>query len=78
MEATPAQLAWLYRVRSMASEMLVPRFTQQGLESALSELRSLMISAENVRKVPKILAGAGIRYVVVETLPTAKIDGVTF
>lgn len=78
MEATPAQLAWLYRVRSMASEMLVPRFTQQGLEVALRELRSLMVSAENVRKVPKILAGAGIRYVVVETLPAAKIDGVTF
>jgi HTH-type transcriptional regulator/antitoxin HigA len=78
MDASPAQLAWLYRVRSMASEMLVPRFTHQGLEAALKELRGLMISAENVRKVPKILAGAGIRFVVVETLPTAKIDGVTF
>jgi len=78
MEATPAQIAWLYRVRAMASELLVPRFTQQGLEAAIVELRKLMISAENVRRVPKILAEAGIRFVVVETLPGAKIDGVTF
>lgn len=77
-EATPAQLAWLYRVRAMASELLVPRFSQEGLERALIELRALMISAENARKVPRILADAGIRYVVVETLPTAKIDGVCF
>lgn len=78
MEATPAQLAWLYRVRSMASEMLVPRYTPDALDKALGELRALMISAENIRKVPRILADAGIRFVVVETLPTAKIDGVCF
>lgn len=77
-EATPAQLAWLYRVRAMASEMLVPRFRPETLDTALSQLRALMVSAENVRKVPRILAEAGIRYVVVETLPTAKIDGVCF
>jgi HTH-type transcriptional regulator/antitoxin HigA len=77
-EPTPAQLAWLYRVRSMASELLVPRFTEKALEQALLELKPLMISAENVRKVPRILMNAGIRYVVVESLPTAKIDGVCF
>lgn len=77
-EPSPAQLAWLYRVRSMASEMLVPRYTPQALDAALRELKSLLVSAENVRKVPRILAQAGIRFVVVETLPTAKIDGVCF
>lgn len=76
--ATPAQLAWLHRVRAMASEMLVPRFDPGALPKVLAELRALMVSAENVRKVPKILAAAGIRFVVVETLPAAKIDGVTF
>ena len=76
--ATPAQLAWLYRVRSMASEMLVPRYTSKGLDAALVELKSLMISAENVRKVPRILGDIGIRLVIAETLPTAKIDGVCF
>lgn len=77
-EPSPAQLAWLYRVRAMASEMIVPRFSQQALEAAIVELKSLLVSAENVRKVPRILADAGIRFVVVETLPAAKIDGVCF
>ena len=77
-DPSPAQLAWLYRVRSMASEMIVPRYTPQALDLALRELKSLLVSAENVRKVPRILAEAGIRFVVVETLPTAKIDGVCF
>ena len=77
-EPTPAQLAWLYRVRSMATEMIVPRYTPQALESALRELKNLLVSAENVRKVPRLLADAGIRFVVVETLPSAKIDGVCF
>lgn len=77
-EPSPAQLAWLYRVRAMASEMIVPRFSQQALDAAIREMKSLLVSAENVRKVPRILADAGIRFVVVETLPAAKIDGVCF
>jgi HTH-type transcriptional regulator/antitoxin HigA len=77
-EPSPAQLAWLYRVRAMASEMIVPRFTPEALEGAIRELQLLLISAENVRKVPRILMEAGIRYVLVESLPGAKIDGVCF
>lgn len=77
-ETTPAQLAWLYRVRSMAAEMIVPPYSSDKLDAALEELRPLRISAENVRLVPRILEQAGIRFVVVETLPTAKIDGACF
>ncbi len=77
-EPSPAQLAWLYRVRAMASEMIVPRFTPEALEAAIRELQLLLISAENVRRVPRILMEAGIRYVLVESLPGAKIDGVCF
>ena len=77
-EASPTQLAWLYRVRSMAAEMIVPKYSPKALDAALAELKLLLGSAENVRKVPRILAEAGIRFVVVETLPTAKIDGVCF
>lgn len=77
-QATPAQIAWLHRVRTMAEEMLVPRYTQGGLDKALTELKSLLVSVENVRKVPRILMEAGVRFVVVESLPAAKIDGVCF
>lgn len=77
-ETTPAQLAWLYRVRSMAVEMIVPPFSPDKLDQALTELHALRVSTESVRLVPRILERAGIRFVVVETLPTAKIDGVCF
>lgn len=75
-DTTAVQLAWLYRVRQLASEMIVPPYTQAKGKAALEKLRPLMASAEAARKVPKVLAESGIRFVIVETLPSAKIDGV--
>jgi len=77
-EPTPAQLAWLYRVREIADEMIVPRYTVQGAQGALIKLKALLSAPEEARKVPRILAECGIRFVLVETLPSAKIDGVCF
>jgi HTH-type transcriptional regulator/antitoxin HigA len=76
--ATPSQMAWLYRVKALASEMLVPRYFSKNLDSVFDQLKLLMASPENVRKVPRILMDAGIRFLLVETLPSAKIDGVCF
>ena len=78
MDATPAQLAWLYRVRSIASEMLVPRYQEGGADGAIGKLKQLLASAEEIRRAPKILAEAGIRFLIVESLQSAKIDGVCF
>jgi HTH-type transcriptional regulator/antitoxin HigA len=75
---TPAQLAWLYRVRKIASEMLVSRYSIEGLRWAVDEMKPLLFAAEATRKVPKILSDCGVRYVIVESLPGAKIDGVCF
>lgn len=75
-EATPAQLAWLYRVRQIASEMLAAPFSEFGAKRASGLLRELTLSAESARKVPRILSEAGIRFVIVESLTSAKIDGV--
>lgn len=75
---TPAQLAWIYRVKEIASEMLVARYSSAGVQNAIKLLSSLLSSPELSRKVPRILAECGIRYVVVETLSAAKIDGVCF
>lgn len=77
-DPTPAQLAWLYRVREIAAEILVSRFSPEALEAAIAKLRGLMGAAEEIRKVPRILAEAGVRFVIVESLPSAKIDGVCF
>lgn len=77
-EATPAQLAWLYRVKRIASEMLVPRYSEGALRQAITKMSALLSSAEEARKAPRILMEAGVRFVLVEALPSAKIDGVCF
>lgn len=77
-DVTPAQLAWLYRVRQMAAEMIVGKFSNASALRAVELLRPLTSSAEEARKVPRILAECGIRYVIVESLPSSKIDGVCF
>lgn len=71
-----AQRAWLARVKQIAAGMIAPTYTQRRAELAIGKLKALRISPEATRKVPRILAEAGIRFVVVETLPSAKIDGV--
>jgi HTH-type transcriptional regulator/antitoxin HigA len=76
--ATPAQIAWLSRVKKIASEMMVPKYTQLAGRRAIERLQPLVCAAEEVRKVPRILAEAGIRFLLVEALPQAKIDGVCF
>lgn len=73
---TPAQMAWLYRVKAIAEELMVAKYSIPALEQALPRLHALTVAPEEARKVPRILAEAGIRFVIVETLPSAKIDGV--
>lgn len=77
-DVTPAQLAWIYRVRQIASEMLVPHYSPASGRAAIAKLSGLLMSAEEARKVPRILAESGIRFVIVESLSSAKIDGVCF
>ncbi|WP_081505888.1 HigA family addiction module antitoxin [Azospirillum lipoferum] len=77
-EVTSTQLAWLYRVRRIASELIVAPYTTQSGQEAVRRLSDLRRHPEDLRKVPRILNEAGIRFVLVETLPSAKIDGVCF
>ncbi|HEY5336890.1 MAG TPA: helix-turn-helix domain-containing protein [Rhizomicrobium sp.] len=75
---TPAQLAWLYRVKQIAKEMLVAPYSPDALKRALARLRPLMTAPDGVAGVPRIMAECGIRFVLVESLASAKIDGVCF
>ena len=77
-DVTPAQLAWLYRVRAIADEQLVGKFSPAALDKAITRLHGLTTAPEEARKVPRILSDAGVRFVIVESLPSAKIDGVCF
>ena len=77
--ATPAQIAWLYRARALANDMLVePCYSPRAVRDAIAKLSPLLGAAEEARQVPRILAECGIRFVIVETLAAAKIDGVCF
>lgn len=76
--ATPAQLAWLYRVKALAKEMLVEPYSPRAVRDAVAKLAPLLGAPEEARQVPRILAECGIRFVIVETLAAAKIDGVCF
>ena len=77
-DVTPVQLAWLYRVKEITNEMLVPKYSHSAARGALAKLSALLSAPEETRKVPRILAECGIRYAIVESLPGAKIDGVCF
>ena len=77
-ETPPVQLAWLFRVRQIARSMVVVKYSEKALRDALSRLRSLLVDPEEARNVPRILAECGVRMVIVECLPNAKIDGVCF
>jgi HTH-type transcriptional regulator / antitoxin HigA len=77
-ETTPMQIAWLYRVKHLAEEIVVPAYSVEGIEKLLKALPNYMTDPEEVRHIPRALAECGIRFVIVETLPKANIDGVCF
>jgi len=75
-EATPTQLAWLYRVRQIAESIQCRPYSRLTLHDRLSVLHEFMIEAEEIRHVPRVLEECGVRLVLVEGLPSGKIDGV--
>lgn len=77
-DVKPAQLAWLFRVRQIAKSVSVPRYSEKALVGALHDLQDLLLAPDEARHVPRILMECGIRFVLVEKLPTANIDGVCF
>jgi HTH-type transcriptional regulator/antitoxin HigA len=65
-------------VRQVANSISVRQYSEKALRSALTDLQGLLYAPEEARQVPRILAECGVRYVLVEKLPNAKIDGVCF
>src|SRR5665213_575827 len=53
---TLAQMAWLYRVKQIASGMIVPRYSPNAVREAVKKLDGVLAPAEEARKVPRILA----------------------
>jgi len=75
-EITPSQYVWLYRVKKMAESFEAPLYSEDMLRNSLPELRQHMLAKADIGQIPHILRKCGIRFLLVESLPNTKIDGV--
>lgn len=73
-----AEKAWVFRARQMASVLPVGGFDPKRLPALEKRLRQLAAFPKEVVKLPQLLATFGVRFVVVELLPNAKVDGAAF
>ena len=77
-DASQYQTAWLFRAKELAETVSAKKFTEKTFKDGLDKLKNVFFNVEDIRLVPHILSESGIRFLVVEHLPTTKIDGVCF
>lgn len=77
-ELTLEQRAWLFRVKNFAQAIQVEKHSKNRLNIALDKLKKMLLDEADIRLIPKVLADAGIKLLIVEPLPQSKIDGVSF
>lgn len=71
--------AWLVRAKRLAPAVHVSKaFSDTTFDQATEQLKLLLAAPEATRQVPRILADAGIRFLVVEHFPRTKWDGACF
>jgi HTH-type transcriptional regulator/antitoxin HigA len=75
---TAAERAWCFEARRLASIFPVSAYRPAQMEQLTLKLRRLATYTKEARKVPALLAEYGIRFVVVEPIAGAKIDGAAF
>lgn len=75
---TVVQHAWLFAAHNLAKRLILPSYRQEALRAALPRLEALMTAPEEARHVPRVLKECGVRFVVVEALPSSLIDGACF
>lgn len=76
--ASMLQIAWLCRARSAALSSPAAKYADSKFAQVWSELKEQLEYVEGTRNVPGILQKAGIKFVIVESLPGCKIDGACF
>jgi HTH-type transcriptional regulator/antitoxin HigA len=75
---TPAERAWCFEARRLASVFPVESYNPEKAMQLGSKLRRLAAYTKEARKVPVLFAEYGIRFVVIEPIAGAKIDGAAF
>jgi HTH-type transcriptional regulator/antitoxin HigA len=77
-DLTPSEAAWCFRARHMARTLLAAQFDPGRMDKAQQALKRLAAHPKEARHIPTVLADYGIRFMVIEPLPGAKIDGAAF
>ncbi|MBA5604953.1 HigA family addiction module antidote protein [Duganella sp. FT3S] len=77
-DTSTLQIAWLFRARALSQAAPVQKYSESKLKRVFEELKELTEFVDGARSVASILANAGIRFVVLESLPGCKIDGACF
>ncbi|TWT36634.1 helix-turn-helix protein [Posidoniimonas corsicana] len=73
----PAQLAWYYRIKKVAPAAPVEgKYSDSNWAPGVEDLLKLAANAEDARRVPRVLADMGIRFVLLQHIQRSKIDGV--
>ena len=73
-----AEKAWLYRAKHLARALPDVEYDETHIDKVIAQVRKLAAKSSAAIKVPELLGSYGIRYVVIEPLPRAKIDGAAF
>jgi len=74
----PAQAAWCVRAARLATVVDAEKFIGNNFKDAIPEIAKLADYPEKSKHLPKLLAKAGVRLVIIEPLPYSKIDGAAF
>ena len=74
-EVTPGLKAWLSRAAALAGSVAANPYSKQKALTLIPDLHALTSDAQEVRRVPAVLAEMGIRFVLLEHLPRTRIDG---
>jgi HTH-type transcriptional regulator / antitoxin HigA len=78
-ETSHSEWAWYCRAFQMAEDVHAARYSESTMrQEGLAEVHRLTTSEQEVRRVPQVLSGLGIRLVIVERLPRMQVDGAAF
>lgn len=72
---TAEQIAWCFRALHLAENVSADPYTDTSLRQAIPTLRRLARHPETAREVPRVLAAAGVKLVLLEHLPRSRMDG---
>jgi HTH-type transcriptional regulator/antitoxin HigA len=76
---SPSERAWCFRTRRIASALPpVATFKPERMPELEKRLRELATYTKEARHLAKLFSEFGIRFLIVEPLPTTKIDGAAF